>query len=63
MKHLQNQKNKRQKSNGLRQALNREVNIPECPTAFSDVRGIPNAGGIPDAPGVGQFASGAQLQR
>jgi len=29
MKHLQNQTNNRQKSDGLRQALNREVNIPQ----------------------------------
>jgi hypothetical protein len=28
MKHLQNQTNNQQKSSGLRQALNREVNIP-----------------------------------
>jgi hypothetical protein len=28
MKHLQNQTKNQQKSNGLRQALNREVNIP-----------------------------------
>jgi hypothetical protein len=28
MKHLQYQTNNRQKSDGLRQALNREVNIP-----------------------------------
>jgi len=28
MNHLQNQTNNEQKSNGLRQALNREVNIP-----------------------------------
>jgi len=30
MKHLQNQTNNRKKSDGLRQALNREVNIPGC---------------------------------
>jgi hypothetical protein len=29
MNHLQNQNNNQQKSNRLRQALNREVNIPE----------------------------------
>jgi hypothetical protein len=50
MKHLQYQTYNRQKSDGLRQALNREVNIPnahgipECPPAFSNAHGIP--GGV-----------------
>jgi hypothetical protein len=30
MKHLQNQTNNRQKSDGLRQALNGEVNFPDA---------------------------------
>jgi hypothetical protein len=51
MKHLQNQKNNRQKSNGLRQALNHEVNIPECPRHFRTLAPRDNS------------LSGGQLQR
>jgi hypothetical protein len=47
MKHLQNQTNNRQKSDGLRQALNREVNIPECPPAFSGVCGTGQIAPLP----------------
>jgi hypothetical protein len=40
MKHLQNQTNNRQKSDGLRQALNREVNIPG-PLSRGTIRPLP----------------------